>query len=96
MPNDSIETLLLRHYGNSAAAPAGLEKRLITSVQHEVHEQRQAQQRALRLRERRVSRRQAMRMVALGSTGVSLLTVGISSLEQSLFGAPTSSHSTIR
>ena len=40
MQKDSLETLLLRHYGHTAAAPVDLEERLLASVQHEVEEQR--------------------------------------------------------
>ena len=39
MQNDSIETLLLRHYGSAAQAPAGLEEKLRASIRLEAAEQ---------------------------------------------------------
>jgi hypothetical protein len=35
MQNDSLETLLLRHYGSGAQAPIGLEEKLYASVRAE-------------------------------------------------------------
>ena len=40
MQTDSIETLLLRHYGSTAQVPADLEGRLCTSVRVEAEELR--------------------------------------------------------
>jgi hypothetical protein len=80
MHNDSIETLLLRHYGRNASAPAGLEQQLVASVRHQESEQRWQQSVTTRLRERRISRRSVVRIVALTSAGAGLLSVGLESL----------------
>jgi hypothetical protein len=40
MHNDSIETLLLRHYGRTASSPAGLEQQLVASLRHQEADQR--------------------------------------------------------
>lgn len=74
MRNDSIESLLQRHYGNAAPAPTGLEQRLHASIQH-------AQPEASALQEQRVSRRQALRFVALSTAGLSVLNIGLESLQ---------------
>jgi len=69
MRNDSLETLLLRHYGDTAPAPAGLEQRLIASVQQATtttHKQSAMR----RLYARRLSRRQALRLVFGGPAGL--------------------------
>ncbi|HLI91778.1 MAG TPA: hypothetical protein VKV37_24030 [Ktedonobacteraceae bacterium] len=89
MHNDSIETLLLRHYGSTAPAPAGLEQRLVASVRHEAAAMRQQQHVAARLREYRLSRRRAVRLFALGSAGVGIMSAaleGLQFLELSLTG----------
>ncbi len=80
MHNDSIETLLLRHYGRNASAPAGLEQQLVASVRRQETEQRWQQSMTSQLRERRISRRSIVRLVALTSAGASLLSVGLESL----------------
>lgn len=77
MQNDSLETLLLRHYGSIAPTPAGLEQHLCASVHQKVVEMRQ-QQRGMA---RRVNRRSAVRLVALGSAGLGLLGVGLEGLQ---------------
>lgn len=89
MHNDSIETLLLRHYGSTAPAPVGLEQRLVASVRHEAEERREQERVATRLRERRLSRRRVIGLVGLGTAGLGLLSVGVESLhmlEASLLG----------
>jgi len=43
MHNDSLETLLLRHYGNTAPTPSALEARLVASVRQEAELQSQGQ-----------------------------------------------------
>jgi hypothetical protein len=66
MQNDSLETLLLRHYGSTALTPAGLEERLKASIHRkaaELHEQRQI---ATGWQQRRVSRRQVLRVALIG------------------------------
>jgi len=80
MHNDSIETLLLRHYGPGASAPAGMEQQLVTSIPHQEAEQRWQQSVTTRLRDRRISRRSVVRLVALTSAGAGLLSVGMESL----------------
>jgi dihydroxyacetone kinase len=77
MQNDAIETLLLRHYGNNAAVPEQLEQQLLASLHQEAHQMQQQ-----RLHERQISRRQAMRLVAIGSAGIGLLSAGLEGLQQ--------------
>jgi hypothetical protein len=79
MQNDSIETLLFRHYGSNAPAPEYLEQRLLRSVQQEARVLHKQQQ---HLQTRRISRRQVVRMVAIGSAGLGLLSAGLESLQQ--------------
>ncbi len=81
MQKDSLETLLLRHYGNTAPTPASLQERLLTSVRHEAEESRHQQRVAAHLRERRLSRRQAVKLVAIGSAGLGILSLGLESLQ---------------
>ena len=77
MQNDSIESLLIRHYGSNAPAPEQLEHRLLASLHQEVqHMQHQ------RSPERQISRRQAMRLVAISSAGIGLLSAGLEGLQQ--------------
>src|SRR6266568_3591328 len=57
MHNDSIETLLLRHYGSTAQAPVGLEQRLCASVRHKAAELHRQEKSILYWRQERVSRR---------------------------------------
>ena len=80
MHNDSIETLLLRHYGRSAPAPVDLESHLLALVQQETAEIRAQHRVAVNLRERPVSRRRAVRFVALGTAGLGVLSVGLDGL----------------
>jgi hypothetical protein len=89
MQNDSIETLLLRHYGSSAAAPDQLEQRLLTSLHRETQHRQQQQ----RVYERRLNRRQVVRLVAISSAGIGLLSAGLEGLQQleaTLVGQDTS------
>lgn len=89
MHNDSIETLLLRHYGRSATTPATLERRLLASLNRNAQETQRQRRDVSRWRTARVSRRRAMRFVALGSAGVGLLGVGLEglrSVENALLG----------
>jgi len=80
MHNDSIETLLLRHYGRTAPGPTGLEQRLVAAVHEQAHEQDWQQNVAMRLRNRRISRRRVVRLVAIVSAGAGILSVGVESL----------------
>jgi hypothetical protein len=61
MHNDSLENLLLRHYGDAAPVPASLEQRLIASAQQATTTPKQSATR--RFYARRLSRRQALRLV---------------------------------
>jgi hypothetical protein len=86
MRNDSVETLLSRHYGSIAPAPSDLEQRLLRSTRQRAQEMRQQDQLAERIRDLRVSRRRALHLVALGSAGLGLLSVAVSALETSIKG----------
>src|SRR6266567_7616168 len=89
MQNDSIETLLLRHYGSTAQAPAHLENTLRASIRLEEVELEKEQQLITRLRERRVSRRHAVRLVAIGAAGLGGLSIaleGVRMIEAALLG----------
>jgi len=81
MYNDSIETLLLRHYGATAPIPATLEQRITVSVHRRSDDRQQQALLARNLRENRISRRRAIQLVALGSAGLSLLSAGIASVQ---------------
>src|ERR1700730_8709807 len=76
MQNDSIETLLLRHYGSMAQAPVQLEEHLRTSVRSKAAEMRKRERNAAYLTQRRFSRRQVIRLVV----GLGTLSVGVESL----------------
>jgi hypothetical protein len=89
MRNDSIETLLLRHYGNAAPAPLDLEERLCASIRIQAEELDKEQQVITHLRERRVSRRHAVRLVAIGAAGLGGLSMaieGVRMLEAAMTG----------
>jgi hypothetical protein len=89
MQNDSIETLLLRHYGSTGQVPIGLEEKLYASVRLQAEELEKEQQITARLREKRVSRRHAVRLVAIGTAGLgglSLAMEGVRMLEAALTG----------
>lgn len=86
MHNDSVETLLARHYGSTAAAPAGLEQRLNAALHQEAHGIVEQQQVAERLRAWRVNRRRAVKLVALGSASLGALGFGLELVEAVLVG----------
>jgi len=93
MHNDSIETLLLRHYGSAAPVPNRLEERLVAAVRKEAQEIQHRQLVAQRVRTRQISRRQLIRFVALGSAGAGVLGIGLESLrnlERGLLGSDPS------
>ncbi|MDQ2905108.1 MAG: hypothetical protein ABI456_19620 [Ktedonobacteraceae bacterium] len=95
MQNDSIETLLLRHYGSAAPAPADLEQRLCASVRQQSQEAEAQQNMATILREKRISRRRATTLVAIGAAGVGALSFGLEglqALEAALSGQDTSTR----
>jgi len=81
MHNDSIETLLLRHYGSAAQAPEGLEQQLCASMRRQAAELRRQEKNIAYWRQERVSRRQAVKLVAMGATGVSALSIGMEALQ---------------
>jgi hypothetical protein len=81
MQKDSLETLLLHHYGNAAPTPPGLQERLLASVRHKAEESRQEMRAAAHLREKRLSRRRAVKLVAIGSAGLGILSIGLESLQ---------------
>lgn len=83
MESNSIETLLLRHYGNSAPAPSGLEKNISASIRHEAQEARKLQVATTRLQQKRVSRRHAARLAVKGASnaGIGLLCFGLEGLQ---------------
>ncbi|GCE19599.1 hypothetical protein [Dictyobacter kobayashii] len=84
MYNDSIETLLLRHYGSNGPEPEALEQRLCASVHQEAQEIQQRQTAARRICEQRISRRRAVQLVALSSAGLGLLSTGVASVQSIL------------
>jgi len=89
MRNDSIETLLLRHYGSTTLAPIDLEDQLRASIRLEAVELEKEQEIITRLRERRVSRRHAVRLVAIGAAGLGGLSIaleGVRMIEAALIG----------
>ena len=83
MESNTIETLLLRHYGNSAPSPVGLEEKISASIRHEAREARKLQVVANRLQQKRVSRRQAARLAVKGAgdAGMGLLCFGLEGLQ---------------
>jgi len=86
MRNDSIETLLLRHYGSTARAPVDLEDTLRASIRLAETELENEQQSITRLRERRISRRRAVRILTIeaGLEGLSLALEGVRVIESAL------------
>ncbi len=81
MRNDSIETLLLRHYGSSAPAPVDLEERLGALVRQETAEVQARQQVVRAWQQRRVSRRRVLQLVTFSGAGLSALAVGLNALQ---------------
>jgi len=82
MHNDSLETLLTRHYGSTAVAPAGLEQRLRASIHQQAIQSAQEQS----MLTHAVSRRRAVQLVALGSLSVGIVNLGLEMLETTLVG----------
>lgn len=79
MQNDSIDTLLLRHYGSSAPAPVDLEQQLSALVLRESAEV----QANSRWNQRRVSRRRVLQLITFSSAGLGVLALGITALQGS-------------
>jgi hypothetical protein len=88
MRNDSIETLLLRHYGSTAQAPIDLENTLRASIRLQEEELEQDKQRITRLSERRISRRHAVRLLTIeaGLGGLNIALEGVRLIEAALIG----------
>ena len=88
MRNDTIETLLLRHYGRTAQAPTDLEDTLRASIRSTEVEIEKERQLITRLREQRISRRHAVRIVTIGAgrEGLSLALEGVRVIEAALIG----------
>ncbi len=81
MYNNSIETLLSRHYGSTAPTPSDLEQRIVASVRREVENAQRHQLATRSIREQRLSRRRIVQMVAIGSTGLGILSAGLEGLQ---------------
>ena len=92
MRNDSIETLLLRHYGSTAQAPVDLEDTLHASIRLQEVELEQEKQFITRLSERRISRRHAVRLVTIeaGLSGLNIALEGVRLIETALIGQDVS------
>src|SRR5947209_7456721 len=75
MQSDSIDTLLLRQYGSTAPTPADLEEQLKASVHRKAAELHKQQQIAASWQQRRISRRQILRVVTMGATGAGILSI---------------------
>ena len=83
MQNDSIDTLLLRHYGSAAPAPVNLEAQLGGMVRKESAKVQARQQAASRWNQRRVSRRQVLQLMTFSSAGLGAVALGINALQGS-------------
>jgi len=94
MQKDSLETLLLRHYGDTASTPAGLEQRLLASARQKAQALHQEQQAVAYVRQKQVSRRHAVRFVAIGTAGLGVLSAGLELLEAAVGGQDTSQTQT--
>jgi hypothetical protein len=100
MYNDSIETLVLRHYGGTAPTPPDLEQQLAASLRHEAATLQRQERVVSSLRTQHISRRRAVRLVAIGSASIGLLSAGLEGLhmlESALVGQDTTqpAHSAI-
>jgi len=84
MQNDSIDTLLLRHYGSTAPAPVELEEQLSALVRREAPAVQAQQQAVSNWNQRRVSRRRVLQMVTFSGAGLSALAIGINTLQAPL------------
>lgn len=86
MHNDTVETLLLRHYGSTAQVPDDLEENLCSSIRLAEAELEKEKQSITRMRERRISRRHAVRIVTIeaGLEGLSLALEGVRVIESAL------------
>ncbi len=96
MHNDSIETLLARHYGSTAVAPAGLEQRLHAAVRQQTAEVLREQAMASSTYTHPVSRRRAVQWVAMSSLGVSIVNMGLEALDATLTGSEATQNAAVR
>ncbi|HLI70649.1 MAG TPA: hypothetical protein VKV19_12900 [Ktedonobacteraceae bacterium] len=81
MRNDSIETLLLRHYGSAAPVPVNLEQQLKMMV----HREAARQQTVSNWNQRRISRRRVLQLVTFSGASVgAAVAVGINTLHNTL------------
>ena len=78
---DSIESLLSRHYGNGAPVPVGLEERLHSSLRQQALEIQRQQHTLDALSAHRFGRRRAVRLLALSSAGLGILSIGLEGLQ---------------
>ena len=86
MHNDSLETLLARHYGSTAASPTGLERRVSVALHRQAAVQEEQQRITAHLHTTRISRRRVVRLVTLSSASIGLLGVGLELIETALVG----------
>ena len=84
MQHDSIESLLLRHYGSAAPVPAQLEQRLSASVRAQAADEQARQRTVQRWSQRRVSRRRVLQLVTLSGAGLGALAIGINTVQATI------------
>lgn len=88
MRNDSIDTLLLRHYGSTAPAPVDLELQLSAMVRREAAATAVAQKQvASRWNQHRVSRRQVLQLMTFSSASISILAIGVHTVQDTFHPA---------
>lgn len=92
MQNDSVETLMLRHYGNAAPTPDGMQATLLAAVRHEALELDRRTQSAVAWRGRPISRRRVLQLVAFRSAGLALVGIGLNS-RRNIEAVPPGSNS---
>lgn len=83
MQSDSIDTLLLRHYGSAAPAPLELEEQLTALVRREAPAIQARQEAVNSWNQRRVSRRRVLQLVTFSGASLSVLAMGIDALQGS-------------
>lgn len=88
MRNDSIDTLLLRHYGSTAPAPVDLEQQISALIRAEAATVQARQQAASNWNQRRVSRRRVLQLVTFSGAGLGALVAAGASTLQSTLAAP--------
>lgn len=83
MQSDSIDTLLLRHYGSAAPTPLELEEQLTALVRREAPAIQARQEAVNSWNQRRVSRRRVLQLVTFSGASLSVLAMGIDALQGS-------------